>query len=370
MNLLKRFFNFNQAISLVAILMMIGVIFKAQSQDRLPVSIDKDRKQIGRIKEWLGPVDIRFILTNRTDSVLQIERIQTDCGCFAVAALQEPFGPGESLEVSISYDPTNRPGAFTRVTQVFLKGSSIPLNLVFEGSVQPPVNDPMRDFPYFSGSLRFRNKFLNLGNFTGNDTIRLQTDFFNEAFETIHLMGFEHNKPYLKFKLSSDTVLAGGMVDLDLEFFGPARKDIGYFTDTVYLLTSDPQMPRKQLVISYSVEDYFPPMTKQELDQAPFLRMDPGTVDMGTTKKGQTASKRITFRNDGRSPLEIRKLVSNCPCIMLRSSKMVLQPGEEASLEIVFDTREASGTEYKAITIFSNDPRLPTRQFLVKLTIQ
>lgn len=341
-----------------------------QAQNVLPIKFDQERKDLGRVKEQAGLVEVSFSFTNVTDSVVQIDKLEMDCGCTTTAYTGDPLEPGELGYIQIMYDPTNRPGAFSRITQVFLKGLEAPINLIIEGTVVMPIINPMREFPHVAGNLRFRTKYVNMGNFTTNDTISYIVDIYNASEETVHLLAVETEAEFLKFSFLADTILGSSHTEMEVLYFGTNRNDVGYFIDSVNILTSDEQMPKKPLIITSTVEDYFPPMTREELNRAPSMGITETLLDFGNVDKGEVATKSFKFRNSGASDLVIRKIISNCDCVTFTLAKDSYAPGEEGEVAIHFDTTTRTGTEYKNLTFFTNDPRYPARQLMVKINIR
>jgi hypothetical protein len=356
--------------NLLSILVFVLCTQMLQAQNVLPLKFDQERKDLGRVKEQAGLVEVSFSFRNVTDTVVQIERLQMDCGCTTTAYTGDPLEPGELGYVQIMYDPTNRPGAFSRITQVFLKGMEAPINLVIEGIVVMPIINPTREFPHTVGNLRFRTKYVNLGNFTTNDTISYIVDIYNASTETVHFLAVETEANFLKFSFLADTILGSSHTEMEVKYFGTNRNDIGYFTDTVNILTSDEMMPRKPLIITSTIEDYFPPMTREELDRAPSMGITETLLDFGNADKGKVVTKTFKFSNSGASDLVIRKVISNCECVTFTLAKDSFSPGENGEIAIHFDTNKRVGTEYKNLTFFTNDPRYPARQLMVKINIR
>jgi len=342
----------------------------AFAQVNAPIQLLENSIDLGRIFEENGPVTRSFRLVNASANTVWLDSLSLDCGCtssnFEVRALEA----GDTVSIDVTYNPFNRRGSFRRLTEVFIRDYEAPLYLQMEGFVVGTLEDPVKDFPYATGNLRFRTKFVNLGNLTTNDTLRFETEIYNAAQETIHLVGLESPMAFIRIGFSADTIVAGGMVSMSLDYMAPERKDIGFFVDSLALLTSDKIEPAKSLILTSSVQEYFPPMSSSELAQAASMAITAASpIDLGTVKKGTIQSKELSFTNDGRSTLEIRKVLSNSPSLRVSTDEMSYAPGQSGKLRISFDTAGASGTEYKAITLFTNDPRYPVRQYLVKIQV-
>jgi hypothetical protein len=335
-----------------------------------PIKLLTQEVNVGRIYEENGPVSAEFKLINTSLTPVQVDSLALDCGCTSSDFQSLSLAPNDTLSIHIQYDPYNRKGTFRRLSLLFLSDVEDPIYLQMSGFVVGVMQNPEKDYPYQSGNLRFRTKFFNMGNFTVNDTIRFQTDIYNQSEETIHLVGLASTLDFISLTFGADTIKAGGRTELEVQYAGPVRNDIGFFTDSLYLLTSDPLEAQKLLIVTSSLQDYFPPMTEAELARSPSFQMElTPPIDLGSIKKEEIATKELIFTNSGVSNLVIRKLLSNCPCLQISTDKQVYEPGESGKLFLIYDTSESSGTEYKALTLFTNDPRYPVRQYLVKIQI-
>jgi hypothetical protein len=352
------------------IILLIFSIGETLAQDLLPIRFSQSSINLGRIKEWEGPVKMDFNFINQSDSIISIENVINDCGCTSSGYSREGIRPNERGIISITYDPQNRPGPFTRVIQVVLIGMKEPVILSFDGYVLPSVKDLERDFPVENGSLRFRTKFVNMGNFTTNDTLQKVVDVYNQSSDVIHLVGVENPNPHLRVIFNPDTLLPNQWTEFIVEYLAPQKGDVGYYLDTLKLLTSDFRRPRKDLIVSASIEEYFPPMTKEQLDNSAALAVSDASLDFGNVNKGAKPQKELTIRNIGKSDLIIRKIISNCSCIEIMDPPQSIRPGQEYKLKLKFDTEGRIGTEYKTLTIFSNDPRIPTRQVVLRVLVR
>ncbi|MFP4556977.1 MAG: DUF1573 domain-containing protein [Bacteroidales bacterium] len=76
--------------------------------------------------------------------------------------------------------------------------------------------------------------------------------------------------------------------------------------------------------------------------------------DFGTVKHGEVLSYTFLFTNTGNIPLIINDVVAGCGCTTTKLTKEVLKPNQQASIEVVFNTRGWHGSQYKNVTIVSN----------------
>ncbi len=59
--------------------------------------------------------------------------------------------------------------------------------------------------------------------------------------------------------------------------------------------------------------------------------------------------------------LEIKNIKSSCGCTAALMSEKNLKPNETGKLKIEFDTKNLSGQIARTVTLYSNDPKNPTR---------
>jgi hypothetical protein len=130
------------------------------------------------------------------------------------------------------------------------------------------------------------------------------------------------------------------------------------------LLTDDALNAAKSFSVYATLEDKFADLTPEEIAGSAQLRLQEQTADFGRIKPNESAVKEIQFFNTGRMPLEIRSVKGNCTCIQVTAGKTTLKPGEAGTLSISFNPYDRKGTQQKAVTIYSNDPRNPVQRLV------
>lgn len=75
------------------------------------------------------------------------------------------------------------------------------------------------------------------------------------------------------------------------------------------------------------------------------------TVDMGRMRSGETVTRMLTLRNAGDTPLVIVDIDKTCGCVDVDYPKRPLKAGEEAPMQIEFDSRGINGWVYKTLYI-------------------
>lgn len=96
----------------------------------------------GKIKEVDGQVTCTFEFTNITKTPITVVGVKASCGCTTPDWTKEPVAPGKKGFVKATYNPTNRPGKFSKsITCTTSTGGTTVLKI--EGEVEPkPVEAP------------------------------------------------------------------------------------------------------------------------------------------------------------------------------------------------------------------------------------
>jgi len=78
------------------------------------------------------------------------------------------------------------------------------------------------------------------------------------------------------------------------------------------------------------------------------------TYDFGQVNEGEKVSYQFKFKNTGKSPLIISNAMASCGCTVPDYPKTPIAPGQEGSINVVFNSTNQSGKQNKVITITSN----------------
>ncbi len=76
--------------------------------------------------------------------------------------------------------------------------------------------------------------------------------------------------------------------------------------------------------------------------------------DVGTVHSGELVKHSFRFRNTGNLPLVVKDVIPSCGCTKVDVSKKILKPGEDALVEVVFDSKGWFGSQYKSVTLRTN----------------
>ena len=143
------------------------------------IRFDHQRKQFGSINEANGSVTHRFLFEAGSDQ--ETDSVVSSCGCTATRWSQGVVASGTQGYVEVQFDPLNRPGPFNKSVAVKFKGSDQLYSLYVSGFVVPKPGSIQEEFPWSSGHLRLKNRFLNLGNIPNRGLASKSFEVYNQG---------------------------------------------------------------------------------------------------------------------------------------------------------------------------------------------
>jgi hypothetical protein len=90
---------------------------------------------VGNISDG-GSAEVEIELRNITGAPLNIEKVDTSCGCTIVNATEDPIAPGETTRVRVTIDTRGKMGDISKELKLFTSGSGDPHVLTLTGKVE------------------------------------------------------------------------------------------------------------------------------------------------------------------------------------------------------------------------------------------
>jgi hypothetical protein len=344
---------------LLLLLYLIQGTVLAQLSD--PLVFKEKIHDFGEIVESAGPVEFEFNFTNTGGQAVKIISVQASCGCTTPGWSTEPVLVGGKGFVKASFDPTGRPGYFNKTLTVTTDFDANPIVLQIKGSVVDRKGAVVESLPARNGSLSLAANSLNMGKvFVNKPPISKEFVVVNVGRDKID---FESVLAPSYIKVEKPASLNPGERGIiKLTYYSKLRNQYGFLSDNIQIQTTDTETPLKSFSVYATAEEYFPDLTAEELAKAPMLISSLYEITFDRVKQGTSVRNSITLTNKGKLNLEIRYIQSNCTCITVNPEKKIIKPGESVQLQWMFNTEGRAGTQNKAITIYSNDPRNPVQR--------
>ncbi|HEY9005585.1 MAG TPA: DUF1573 domain-containing protein [Ohtaekwangia sp.] len=344
------------------VLMFIVAGWNAQAQQSKPLQFKEEIFDFGTVAEDDGPVTHEFVFTNGTNRPIKIMNVQASCGCTTPGWSKDPVAPGKTGYIQASFNPKGRPGFFNKTLTVTTDLDATPLVLQIKGQVNAAGSSEPSDFQAMNGSWRLKTGSFNLGKVYRKDEFTSR-DFqiLNSGSKPVTYSGKFTGPSYIKVDVTPKTLAPGAKGNVKISYNGKLKGAYGFQSDNVEIQTDDEINPVKSFSVYATLEDYFEPLKPEDLAKAPQLRLGITSLDFGTVS-ASGATREVTVTNSGKKDLTIRSLQGNCSCVTASATKPTLKPGESSTIKINFKPQDRKGTQQKAVTVYSNDPRNPVQR--------
>lgn len=324
------------------------------------LSFENATHDFGQMTEDGGSAEYTFHFVNSGDVPVTITRVKASCGCTTPGWTKEAVMPGDSGFVKAKYNPKNRPGRFRKSLRLTTTDAASNQTLYISGFVEPTPKTPEEEYPVVVGNFRMQYKGLNMGKITTEKTFEKTFNIYNSS-DTVETLNLEDMSIPSHIALAID----GGSLNpktvgkLRVSYDPIMKKDYGYVSDNI-------QFGNDGISVMAVIEEFFPEMSAEELDEAPKLQVSEATYDFGKVVSGTILEKEIELSNTGKEKLLFRAIKSNCDCVTYELKNKGIKKGKRQKLKVFFDTSEMRGNQYKSITIYSNDPVTPSRIITIK----
>lgn len=203
----------------------------AYSQIEKSLEFIPDKVDFGIIREEDGKATRKVKAVNITSDTTFIISARTSCGCSAAEYPQDMIAPGDTVEVSITYDPVNRPGKFLKTARFFTGEERIGNSIKLSGTVIPGKENLDRAYPEKSGTLRLSTLIVNAGEMSRKEARPLFVGLYNDSDKPLALETLSDGEA-LEAALTPDTLDAYGVSTLTLMLKG--RKIPATETELLY----------------------------------------------------------------------------------------------------------------------------------------
>lgn len=340
----------------------------------------------GAFSEEEGKVTALFKAVNEGDEPVVVIEARANCGCTTPRYSTAPVDPGDTLTVSVSYDPDGRPGRFSKNVYVDTNTEPSRSKLIIKGVVIGKPATVAARYPVAMGPLLMSRSAELLG-VIRKGHVRVEFDRgYSRATRTLR-PAFRDCPAWLTVTAAPDTLPPGEQFTLNF-YVNPDKTPLyGVVQDTITIIPDPegaPDMTYPLPVIATFEEDFSrltpgqrakAPVADLRLPRIDLVAAEGGFINVFSSDMGDVirpdAEGRITVtypvRNTGRLPLFVRRVYTTTPGVALKMSDTKIKPGKTASLAVTVAAPEAGHTVNTRITVITNDPANPTQT--LRLTV-
>ena len=354
----------------IPFLMVLAVMTAfAQTKDA-NMSFDFETHDFGKIKEEAGPATINFEFTNTGSQPLIIKQVHASCGCTSPNWSKQPVLPGKKGFVTLTYNPKNRPGIFSKTATVTSNAATPTKVLTIKGDVEPKPKTLEDVYRYnMANKIRLKTNHMSFArvvkNKTGNQTVEIVNISDNPV-----AISFGNLPGHLKLSAEPAVLQPGAKGKLTGVYNSQLKNDWGFVIDRVDILLDGKQSASNRLTVSATIEEDFGAMSAEDRANAPVIAFDNNTFNFADISQGDKVEHVFTITNNGKSALYIRKIKASCGCTAVNPEDDMIPAGQSTTMKVIFDSRGKVGKQNKTITVISNDPKHPRSILWVKGTVQ
>lgn len=275
--------------------------------------------------------------------------------------------PGDTATVSLSYNPSGRPGQFTKQVIIFTNTDIKRTILEITGNVIPTDATLDKQYPIKAGNLRISQRDIPFGELVKGKGSTQYLSAYNASTDTL-LVSVTGAKQHIRPAVVPDTVPPARVTALTVHYASRYAPLWGLNVDTLTMesrplsLSSAKGKGTADIHVMAQVMEDFDNLTDKQRADAPVIVTDcDDRLDFGTMKAGEVVSRTFTITNKGKEPLAIRRLwVPQGEGITLKADRQEVKRGKKATVTVTVDTAcQQENLLNVPLTLMSNDPDNP-----------
>jgi len=338
-----------QIITLAGFLFFVLILSAQPKMEFKSVEFD-----FGTIKEDKGLATTEFEFKNTGNQPLILNNVKATCGCTTPEWTKDPIAPGKSGAIKVSYNPQNRPGAFTKNVNVFSNSEPSVVVLTIKGTVEQKELTLEEQYPREMAGLRWKSNYLSLGNMTNTEEKTDVIEFYNSSDKEVTLNTYRV-PGHITITFEPKVIAAGKFGKMSVKYDAKGRNAYGYVSDRIYLEIDGKNDNNYSVGVSVTINEDFSKLTEAEKANAPVAVIDNNIFDFGNINEGDFVKHDFKLTNNGKTDLLIRNVKASCGCTAVKNENIV-KPGQSTDLKVEFNSKGKKGRQNKSVTIITNDP--------------
>jgi hypothetical protein len=340
-------------------LLLVCLTFTLLAMSQKPViTYEKNAHDFGKVNEEDGKITYVFDFKNAGATPLVINRVQASCGCTTPTWTKEPIEPGKKGSITVTYNPSGRPGPFTKTITVYSNASEEQTILTIKGEVIPKPTSDNGGFPINMGGIGIKFKVIQMNNVDKGKVQTRVIDIENTTKASVKPI-IENLPPYITVSIVPETLKPNEAGKVTFTFNSKTCTQWGPISDDVFLLVNGQKKmseENKLTIVANVIED-FSKITLDQKRNSPILEMSARSVNLGQLKVGSKRKVKFQLSNKGQNTLEIRRVINNNKDLYVHPFKLSVGSGKSESIVLDLDTKNLAEDKYtRSITVQTNDP--------------
>lgn len=331
--------------------------FVAVSAGAQSVRFLETEHDFGAFAEDDGKVSTDFKFINESSEPLTIKHVRSSCGCTVPEYSKAKIQPGDTASVTVVYNPTGRPGRFSKSLVVKLSDDTEE-HLGIKGVVIGSQNTLQSRFPLGDGPIRLRSNIVTFGSVKVGRLKSQYLEVYNASSQP-QAPTWTDIPAWLRIKAAHDTINPGEQGVYSMVLTPTKSTPYGLLTDSI-TFNVDGQPPMK-IEIAAIVEEDFSLMSKKQLEEAPKVAFDVDMLDFGDfTPESAPITRQLRITNTGKSELAFRRIYTTEPGMTVKVPVEKLKKGKSTTVTVTFDPASFTAPLLNSrLQVITNDPSNP-----------
>ena len=314
----------------------------------------------GAFKEDSGLVTCQFKGINVANEPISIVSARATCGCTTPEYSYQPFAPGDTITITVSYDPEGRPGRFMK--KVYLKNSNdeSQSELRIRGVVIGSEATLKSRYPIVCGKLRLQSDMVAIGELSRGKAKAIFVSVYNQTTDTI-VPQLKDVPSYIKSSIIPSKIAPGEQSSVSFHFDAFYCEKWGIVNDSVTLITDEHDGEDVTFDVTANIVPNFSKMTPGELKNAPIFELEENRIDFGVVdRKGAPITMVFKVKNLGKDDLKLYRVYSLDSGVEVIAEKDKVKGGKSTKIKVTVTPSMLKGELLNAtIRFVVNDPGNP-----------
>ena len=353
--------------------MAMALVAVAMMAQQAVITFERHEHDFGKINEADGKVTTVFTFKNEGMEPLVLSNVRASCGCTTPKWPRQPVEPGQTGEITVTYNPNGRPRRFTTSVTITSNATEPTTRVTIKGEVIPKPAKPVDKYPVKMGELSLKQKEVNFGHIVNTATKTAEIEYANQTANALKvaIVPAKGQEKYLdaivtlaEMKPNETGKIQIALTPENANIFGPQE---GSFL----IVVNDKQVQSDEykIIVRADIDEDFSKLTPEDHRNAPILDVA-ATVNMGNIAAGKVGKRTVNLTNVGADPLKIRRVLNNSKEIRATVNKTELKNGKSAALKLEVPTAGLTAGAYsRQLTVITNDPAKPRFIITINWTV-
>lgn len=351
------------------IFLILTLLWAAAAPASAQLRFEPEAWDFGTIREADGRVSHTFTGTNVGDKPVVILDVVTSCGCTVPAFSRKPVLAGGRTQITVTFDPANRPGAFRKELGVYSSERKKIATLTIRGNVVARERSVEELYPTDAGGgLRLNTTMSAFSYIYQGRRVQGSVGYANTSDRTVTLELRPREQSGALEIVAPARIAPGERGEISLAYFIPAEKPrYGTLSDTFEVAVDGRSNGTLVMAHGIAVDN---PVTIEK--KRPEAQLSENIVKFGAVKhRGPLARQRFTLSNTGAGDLIVRAVESAGRITTTLAPGLRIAPGSRFEAEVTLDpTKQDYGVMTDRLMIVTNDPARPMRRLRVTAIVE